>query len=286
TLDDMRKFNQRHLTQAALGLAKISETEANLRTNAKNDTRHLSNLAYANAVTGTVARLKDGRTATEYSSLEQLSATRAFQHVLGVSNPAPFDQVVKEILARDHMGTFKPQELWNILLAYSKAGVQSSNLFDKVANYAIGLGRLVEFKLQECSNMVWSFAEAGESEPRLFQKVADHILGLNGMHSFKPQNLSNTRWVFARADISNPSLFQKVADHIIDLYDLNTFNRQELPNIVWAFAKLQLSSPSLFQTVADHIISFPLQCGHSQRLRSHIPGFSRKWVIISSARTT
>ncbi|KAL7528056.1 hypothetical protein ACHAWF_004292, partial [Thalassiosira exigua] len=214
--------------------------------------------------------------------------TRGCEHAYKkpwASNPALFDQVAKEIVARDHLGTFKPQELSNILLTYSKSGVQSSKLFDKVTNYVIGLDSLGEFKLQECSNIWYGRLRRLESLSQV-RKVADPILGLSHLNFFNPQGLpntvlafakaegiSNTVWAFTKVEMSHPRLFQKVADHILGLNHLNSFNSQELSNTIWVFPKAELeqlesfqatgafqysvgtgeSNPSLFQKVADHI---------------------------------
>ncbi|KAL7554794.1 hypothetical protein ACHAWF_018348 [Thalassiosira exigua] len=322
TLDTMREFDQRHLTQLALALAKIvrevdspqrriQESTGQILHNIlmgqnskrkdilfqsigfcalpllpKFNARCLSNLAYANAIVGTVPSLKDGRSLFDHVAERSVPLLKTFKpqdlsnmvwayEKVGASNPALFEEVAKEIVARDHLGTFKPQELSNILLAYSKSGVQSSELYHKVANHIVGLHDLGEFEPQHCSNMLWTFAKAGESNPRLFQKMADHIIGSNHLNSFNSQNLSNTVWAFAKAEESNPRLFQKVANHISGLNHLNSFNSQDLSNTTWAFAKAGESSPRLFQRVAGHIIgSTDLNTFNPQELTNTVWAFA------------
>ncbi|KAL7545233.1 hypothetical protein ACHAWF_008583 [Thalassiosira exigua] len=302
TLDSMREFDCRHLTQLAFGLAKIVREvdgpEKRLAQDPKKnivrkillgrkshrreklfrsigihafpllpkfDARCLSNLAYAFAIVGTVPSLGDGRTLFDHVAETSIPLLKKFDpqafsnmvwayEKVGASNPTLFEEVAKEIVARDHLGAFMPQHLSNILLAYSKSGVQSSELYDKVANHLVGLHDLGDFKPQDCSNIVWTFAKARESNQMLFQKITGHIIGLSDLNWFKSQNLSNTVWAFATAGESNPRLFQKVADHIIRMNNLNSFIPQSCSNTVWAFAKAGESNPRLFQKVADHII--------------------------------
>ncbi|KAL7545453.1 hypothetical protein ACHAWF_008797, partial [Thalassiosira exigua] len=302
TLDEMREFNEYHLPHLALGLAKIVREVESPRVSksqeqnreilqsligqnsqrkhklfhsiavcaipllSKFDARCLSNLAYANAIAGTVPRLEDGTTLLDHVAKRSSPILNTFipqglanmvwsYEKLGASNPALFVKVAKEIVARDDLGTFKPQNLSNILWAYSKAGVRISKLYDKVANYAIGLDNLGEFQPQHFSNIVWAFAKAKKPNSSLFQKVGDHIVEFNNLNSFRPQEISNLVWAFAKAEESHEMLFEKFADHIIGLNDLNSFKPQEISNTVWAFAKAEVSHPRLFEKVADHIIN-------------------------------
>ncbi|KAL7554662.1 hypothetical protein ACHAWF_018148 [Thalassiosira exigua] len=303
TLTDMSEYNQRHLTQLALGFAKIVrevDSPRQRRTQEppekilhgilvgqksqrkdmlfrsiavcaspllpKFEARYLANLAYANAIVGTVPRMEDGKTLFDHVAKRSIPLLKKFepQHFsnmvwahekVAAHSPGLFDEIAKEIVALNHLGAFAPQALANILYAYAKSGVRSRNLFGKVANHIVCLEDLGDFAPQCISNTVWSFAKAGESNSRLFEKVAHHIVEMGNLDSFGPQNLANTLWAYSKAKEPNPGLYQKIGDHIVGLNRLNSFNPQNLVNTVWAFAKAGESHPQLFQRVADHVLS-------------------------------
>ncbi|KAL7530600.1 hypothetical protein ACHAXR_004948 [Thalassiosira sp. AJA248-18] len=171
------------------------------------------------------------------------------------SNPNLFKKVGDHIVALDNLGTFKPQELSNIVWAYATAGESHPKLFKKVSDHIVALDNLESFWPQALANIVWALATNDESHPKLFKKVADHIVALDNLRTFKPQELSNIAWAYATAGKPRPQLFKKIANHIAVLDHLRTFAPQALANIVWAYATADESYSELFKKVSYHIVS-------------------------------
>ena len=182
------------------------------------DARCLSNLAYAYALAGRAPVLDDGT--------------------------ALFDRLAETSIPLLHR--FKPQELSNMVWAYTGIGASHPHLFAKVADRIDSLGHLEDFKPQELSNILLAYAKAEISHLALFSKVADHIVSLRHLGQFKPQELSNVVWAFRRAGVTHAGLFDKVTDHISALTDLKTFNPQDLSNLSWTYVKAGASHPPYF----------------------------------------
>jgi hypothetical protein len=102
-----------------------------------------------------------------------------------------------------------PQNLANIVHAFSTAGVSHPNLYKTVS--AESMLHLNDFNSQEIANITWSMAKAKDAEPRLFNLVAKLIMGR--LDSFvEVQHLSNIIWAFATSKIVHKPLFEAVAD--------------------------------------------------------------------------
>lgn len=223
--------------------------------------RFLSNLAYANAIAGSVPKVVsevDGRTMT----------TTLFDRIAEVSTPL--------------LAEFNPQDLSNIVWAYEKVGATTYPLFDEVSNSILARDDLDKFPPQALSNILLAFAKVKESNnstnksdgetnhhhryhhPKLlFEKVADHIVtAYDSLDEFTPQALANILWAYATVQECSPALFDTVANHILvhrnsnnSQYFMKSFKAQELSNIVWAYASTSNRQPILFSKVADHILS-------------------------------
>ncbi|KAL7523783.1 hypothetical protein ACHAWF_000663 [Thalassiosira exigua] len=126
-----------------------------------------------------------------------------------------FQKVANYISGSNHINSFNPQNIFNIVWAFSKAEESNPSIFQKVAKHII--------KLNNLNSFIWAFAKAKESNPRLFHKVAHQIIRLSHLNTFKPQELFNSFWAFAKAGEWSSSLFLRVADRIIELSDLNTY---------------------------------------------------------------
>mmetsp|Transcript_33227 Transcript_33227/g.69905 ORF Transcript_33227/g.69905 Transcript_33227/m.69905 type:complete len:883 (+) Transcript_33227:64-2712(+) len=316
TMDSLQTFGPRELAQTAIGFARIANTldnggrnqfrgnphkilqgiivgqqsqqkdfifqsiaNASMPALSKFDAQCLCNLAYANAIAGSVPAFGDGSTLfdriakngirkiMQFKPQELANVVWSFEKV-GQSNPRLFEEVADQILSLDDIGKFKPQELSNIVLAFAKAGEKNPELFRKLAEHMVALPDFGWFNSQDLSTIVWSFAKAEESNPTapLFKKVADHIVALDHLHSFQPRHISMIVWAYATAKDSNQRLFGKVADHIIALDNLSAFKPQELSSILLAFAKAGESNPRLFTKVADHVSHQNLREFNSQAL--------------------
>ena len=108
---------------------------------------------------------------------------------------------------------FNPQEIANLLWAFSTAGRADKKLFDVLGNQLVSLkervnqtnknGDIIRQPYpQEYSNSIWAFASAGisgSSQRNLIRFTADTLDENNGeiVSRFKPQELSNTAWGIA-----------------------------------------------------------------------------------------
>ncbi len=226
--------------------------------------RFLSNLAYANAIAGSVPKEVsevDGRTMT----------TTLFDRIAEVSTPL--------------LAEFNPQDLSNIVWAYEKVGATTYPFFDEISNSILARDDLDKFPPQALSNILLAFAKVKESNnsanksdgetnhhhhhhhyhhPKLlFEKVADHIVtAYDSLDEFTPQALANILWAYATVHECSPALFDTVANHILvhrnsnnSQFFIKSFKAQELCNIVWAYASTSNRQPILFSKVADHILS-------------------------------
>lgn len=135
---------------------------------------------------------------------------------------------------------FKPQEIANIMWAFSKASVPSPELFGAVA--ASAPAKLRDFKPQELSNTAWAFATADTPAPALFAAIADEAIPQ--LELFKPQELKDLAWAFATLREPAPRLFEHIAREAAPR--VHEFNSQELANLAWAFAKADHPVPDLF----------------------------------------
>ena len=263
TIDTLREFSTRELTQTILSLSKIAAAlrkqrnkrgesghkrvlrELLLNKNMKPNedvfqsfanasmgileqfgARHLSNLALAYAKIDYVPKFDDG------SDL--------------------FDHIATE--AVDTKGNFSEQGISNLMWSYATVNKPHPVLFETIGDQVVAIKHLGEFKPQGLSNTVWAYATAGINHPKLFEKVANHIVGLDTLDPFKPQALSNTVLAYPKAGFNHPKLFQKVANHIVKSDILNRFIPQHLSNTVWAFAAADINHPKLFDKVANHIV--------------------------------
>lgn len=241
--------------------------------------RFLSNLAYANAIAGSVPVSKDDGTTTlfdqiaevsipvlnEFNSQDLSNIVWAYEKVGATSSPL-FDGVSNSILARDNLDNFPPQALSNILLAFakvkesnSKAGETNPKLFEKVAEHIVSTydhEQLDEFTPQALANILWAYATVNQTSPALFDTVAQHILHLHHLNSFKSQELSNIVWAYASTSNRQPLLFSKIADHILSLDNLKSFNAQNSGNILWAYATANILHQDLFEKVAAHVMKY------------------------------
>ena len=64
---------------------------------------------------------------------------------VGAPHPRLFAKVANHIDESDHLGKFKPQELSNIILAYTKSEEPNQRLFEKIADHIVSHRNLVEF---------------------------------------------------------------------------------------------------------------------------------------------
>ena len=238
--------------------------------------RFLSNLAYANAIAGSVPVSKDDGTTTLFDQIAEVSTPLlnefnpqdlsnivwAYEKVGATSSPL-FDGVSNSILARDNLDNFPPQALSNILLAFAKvkesnpkAGETNPKLFEKVAEHIVSTydEQLDEFTPQALANTLWAYATVNQTSPALFDTVAQHILHLHHLNSFKSQELSNIVWAYASTSNRQPLLFAKIADHILSLDNLKSFNAQNSGNILWAYATANIIHQDLFEKVAAHVM--------------------------------
>ena len=243
--------------------------------------RFLSNLAYANAIAGTVPVVvtDDGSTTTMTTTTQ----------------PTLFDRIAEVSIPL--LAEFNPQDLSNIVWSYEKVRATTSPLFDEVANSILARDDLDIFPPQALSNILLAFAKvhesnnnpktagggggdaiAGEantnSQKLVFEKVADHIITTNAqdttyLDTYTPQALANILWAYATVHECSPALFETVAHHILHHHHhyhrvhnnnntnnsyLTSFKAQELSNIVWAYASTSNRQPLLFSIVADHIL--------------------------------
>ena len=190
------------------------------------DARILGNISYAYALADHSPKIEDGS--------------------------ALFDHLAEKTIPL--LGTFEPQELSDMLWAYSTLGISNSDLFQKAGDIIVSLDNLRLFTEQALSNIVWSYATVKERHPELFKKVADHVVSLDNLDKFPAETLSNILWAYASADESHLMLFKKTAGHIVLLDNLDEFRVQHLSNIPWAYATAKESHPLLFQKIADAAI--------------------------------
>jgi len=264
TIGNIESFSPRELSTTTLGLARITKkvgrgnyhgkafpegspheklhkilldpemkhhifrkiANATMRVLPEFDARCLANLCYAYAIADYLPKIDDG--------------SALFDHLAEQSIPL--------------LGTFKSQELSNMLWAYAHLGASHSDLFQEAGDAIDSLDRLGLFTGQALSNIVWSYATMKERHSKLFLKVANYVLSLANLDKFRAQTLSNIVWAYASVDFTHPLLFKRVADYIVSLEDLSEFRAQHLSNIPWAFATAKESHPKLFEKIAETAI--------------------------------
>lgn len=160
-----------------------------------------------------------------------------------------FDRVAERSIAL--LGTFKPQELSNLLWTYARLGAPHPDLFRKTGDAVASLDGLQSFTGQALSNLVWSYAAAKERHPELFQKVADHILSLESWGNsvgrqgeFNARGVANFLWAYATNGHDAERQFSSLAQFVGRL--LGSCNSQELANVAWAYSVANVEAPSVF----------------------------------------
>ena len=111
-----------------------------------------------------------------------------------------------------------------------------------MANHIIALDHLGKFKPQELANTVWAFAKAGEAHQQLFDKVATHILSLDSLQSFIAKNCSQILWGYATVDIINRQLFERVAKYAMTHIDYKSLDKNDQYSLLRAFQKAEKAS--------------------------------------------
>jgi hypothetical protein len=212
------------------------------------DPRHLSNLSYAYALLEHVPTFNDG------------------SNIFG--NIAP--------IAMKRINQFNPQDISNMVWAYTTIKISQSTLFKKVADPVTvdvshpllfqKVGDLIlkkdilqKFKHQELSNTVWAYAAGDMQHPRLFEAVAETVVRQENLRGFKPQAFANIAWSFATMKIPHPLLFGKIADAVIDS-DLSVFKPLDLSNILWSFVVMKEHNPKLMKKIGDEVANYEASC--------------------------
>jgi hypothetical protein len=129
---------------------------------------------------------------------------------VGQRYPGLFEGVARFIVAPDNVREFKPREIANILLAFTKAGYgrRDVSLFNKLADHFVGLPNLEKFNFQDLSNTVWAFV----------------IVSMPGSNSFMPHHLSMiVFWAYATAEASDQCLFLTIVVYITSLDSPSTY---------------------------------------------------------------
>jgi hypothetical protein len=142
---------------------------------------------------------------------------------------------------------FKPQNISNIVWAYTTASESYPQLFKKVADHIVAQSNLSGFKPQEISNIIWAYTTAGETHPLLIQKLAD--VAITKRNNFNPQSISNFLWAYATMGQMNRHLFLSFAQTVKSI--MGKCNNQHIANIGWAYSVANVDAPLLFN--ADFI---------------------------------
>ena len=256
TMGQMEKFEPRDLAQVALAFAKISNRRRRVRggptigshsellhsliedkremlfrkiayssmsTLTKFQSRYLSNMAYAFALAGHDPEI-DGSTLIHHIAKESIPLLKRFN----------------------------PQDLYNIMWAYTKSGASHPHFLTRVVDHVVSLRHLDHFKPRELASISIVFARTRNVSLRpLFDKVADHIIALDHLGKFNPRDLSNIVKAYATAGEPNPPLFAKVADHIVALDHLGAFNRQDISDLIRAYEEAGIFHRQLFARVEE-----------------------------------
>eukprot|EP00811_Abedinium_folium_P002787 NODE_12562_length_1217_cov_2.667890.p1 GENE.NODE_12562_length_1217_cov_2.667890~~NODE_12562_length_1217_cov_2.667890.p1 ORF type:complete len:326 (-),score=44.69 NODE_12562_length_1217_cov_2.667890:193-1170(-) len=192
------------------------------------------------------------------SSLDGWSAkdVALASHALACLNVplAPFFEALAQrfpkLLPRGHC---KPQDISNVVYAYSKLELHDEALFDVVATHiASGAApRLQEFSAQALSNTLFAFGRLGVRHEAMLEVMAQHLP--HRFNKFRHQNFSNSIYGFALLDFRNDALLQAMAEHLAGKRGLSDFSPQAVCNTVFSFAQLGCLHIGFAGTVAAHV---------------------------------
>ena len=109
--------------------------------------------------------------------------------------------------AKQRLGNFNPQDLYNTAWAFAAADYVHEQLFTELANAA--KQRLGNFNPQDLANTASAFAIVGHKDEQMFAALiaaAQQRIG-----NFNVQDLTNTVWAFAMVDHWDEQLFAALA---------------------------------------------------------------------------
>lgn len=162
----------------------------------------------------------------------------------GLQGSAPWTELWLSIdaEAQRRVEEFEPQNISNMLWAFSTAGQRASALFSLMASQAQREDRLTKFTSQALSNTAWSYAKANHPAPDLFEAIGAEararLRQRRPRGDFAAQALSNTAWAFAKAGHKAPALFDAIGEEAKGRLD--EFVPQGLANMAWQLVESRL----------------------------------------------
>lgn len=106
---------------------------------------------------------------------------------------------------------FKPQELCNLLWAFTTLRRPHAALFDAAAISAEA--RIDGFSAQGLSQTLWSFAKLGLKKPSLFLAAAK--AALPRLRTYDAQSVSTLAWSFGAAELEHPELLAGLSAEVL-----------------------------------------------------------------------
>ncbi|KAG2502046.1 hypothetical protein HYH03_000540 [Edaphochlamys debaryana] len=140
------------------------------------------------------------------------------------------------------LGSFKPQELYNMAWAVASASQDRSMISAAVQ---AALPQLDAFSPSGLANLLWACASAQCACEELFDGAAALLLRADAAQ-LNAQDVANTAWAFAKLQHHHPALMARLGQWVLAQADASPQGRpglgrahtQELVNILWAFAAL------------------------------------------------
>lgn len=78
----------------------------------------------------------------------------------------------------------------------------------------VTVDHLESYNPQNLANIIWAYATAGEQHAGLFKRIGDHVTSDN-LKSYNSQTLANILWAYATAGVQHAALFKRVGDHLL-----------------------------------------------------------------------
>ncbi|CAE7445535.1 RAP [Symbiodinium necroappetens] len=153
------------------------------------------------------------------------------------------------------LGTFKTQELANLLWTFANQTMYHEDLFAAVAEHA--KGRIAEFDNFDLSQLLWSFAKVWWRDANLLGEAAQDMLfgPKNRLKRMCAQDLGCVLWAFAMLQWPDEALFQSLARAVREQF--GTLKPLDIGNVAWALAMSNQMDVSTARMIADHALRQP-----------------------------
>ncbi|CAE7473006.1 RAP [Symbiodinium natans] len=153
------------------------------------------------------------------------------------------------------LGSFKTQELANLLWTFANQTMYHEGLFAAVAKHA--KGRLQEFENFDLSQLLWSFAKVWWRDAELLAEAAqDMLVGhKRRLKRMCAQDLGCVLWAFAMLQWEDEDLFGALAQAVREQFA--TLKPLDIGNVAWALAIAKQMDSHTARMIADHALRQP-----------------------------